>query len=128
MRLALSLIVAATLATPASAYVTQRGQIVTPDGPDTFTVPYKGLSGATDFWCAAGQYVHYGLGVPNNHVLYRTSEPPRRSGKGISFSLRPDNQASRTGIAVFGGQASGGGMSVGAAQGFCQQASMRHRR
>lgn len=128
MRLALSLIVAASLATPASAYVTQRGQIVTPDGPDTFTVPYKGVSYATDFWCAAGQYAHDGLGLSNNQVLYRTSEPPRRSGEGISFSLRPDNQASRTGVAMFGGKASGGGMSIGAARGLCEQNNMRRRK
>jgi hypothetical protein len=122
-----ALIITASLASPAGAFVSREGQVVVSDGPDTFTVPFRGRSAATDFWCAAGRFSSDRLRLPANQVIYRTSEPPRGSGQGISFSLRPEDQASRTGVAVFGGRASGGGMSVGSAVALCDHKSFNRR-
>jgi len=100
----------------ASNYLTSNGLVVEPRG-DTFFVPYRGLSGARDFWCAAGEYAQNKLHQPPAAIIYRTTEPPRRSGEGIGFSLSPSQSASATGLVRFGGQ--GGGMTIAAAQNHC---------
>lgn len=118
MRLALALILSAVLATPAAAYRAQNGLIVTPQGADSFVVPYKGFASPTDFWCAAGDYASNKLRLPLNEMLYRASEPPRRSGEGILFSLRPEESARSTGLLILG--AKRGGITIGAARAFCE--------
>ncbi|MBC7143472.1 MAG: hypothetical protein H5U18_15155 [Rhodobacteraceae bacterium] len=120
MRLA-ALLLALTLAAPASAFIAQNGLIVQPDGPASFTVPWRGKSGPADFWCAAGDYAVRKLHLAPATLIYRASEPPRRSGEGIRFTLRAEEAASATGLAVLG--ARGAGLTVGFAQSFCE----RHR-
>lgn len=89
----------AAIASPAAAYISpSNNQVVEPRGGDRFVVPYRGASGARAFWCAAGEYVIYGLGLPPTTAIWRTSEPPRRSGEGIAFALTPENAASASGL------------------------------
>ncbi len=117
MRLAAALL-ALGLAAPASAFTAQNGLIVQPDGPAAFTVPWRGKSGPTDFWCAAGDYAVRKLHLSPTALVYRASEPPRRSGEAIRFTLRAGEAASSTGLAVLG--AKGAGLSAGHAQSFCE--------
>ncbi len=118
MRLALALILAICTATPAAAYLAQNGLIVRADGPEQFTVPYRGLFSPVDFWCAAGDYARNALRLPTAQRIYRVSEPPRRAGEGIDFSLRSDDSASSTGLLVIGAQR--GGLTIGMAYAFCE--------
>jgi hypothetical protein len=97
----LSALALATLsALPASAYQAVNGLTVQGDETGGFFVPYRGLSGDPAFWCAAGDYVLNFLDLPSGTRIFRISEPPRRSGQGIQFSLLPEGAASRTGLNV----------------------------
>lgn len=108
-------IIAALMATPASAFVAENDLIVRGTGGGTFEVPYRGLSGVSQFWCAAGDYVIRDLGQPSTTKIYRTSSPPRRSGNGITFSLSSEG-AKRTGLFVLG---SPRGISASHARSLC---------
>ena len=96
-----ALAIALLMATPASAFMAQNDLVVRGTGSTSFEVPYRGLSGASDFWCAAGDYVIRELNLPVTTKIYRTSSPPRRSGQGMTFSLSSEN-AKRTGLILFG--------------------------
>ena len=122
MRLVAAL-VALTLASPASAFIAQNGLTVQPEGADAFTVPWRGKSGPADFWCAAGDYAIRKLHLSPTALIYRASEPPRRSGEAIRFTLRAGEAASSTGLAVLG--AEGAGLTVGHAQSLCEMVRKR---
>lgn len=117
-----SVLVAATAlglalsAVPAAAYLASNDLVVEPQG-DAFFIPYRGKSGAPAFWCAAGEYAQKKLHLSPTTTLYRTSEPPRRSGQGIGFSLDPRQSATSTGLVVLG--AKGGGLSIAHARSLC---------
>ncbi len=98
------------------AWVAGNGLIVV-ERRDGFEVPYRGLSGAPDFWCAAGDYVVRKLGRAPGTKIYRTSSPPRRSGQGILFSLSPEG-AKKPGLIVFSGSR---GISAGHARELCNE-------
>ncbi len=115
----IALLLALTLSSPASAYIAQNGLVAEPQGPGDFTVPYRGKSAPADFWCTAGDYVIRGLNQPPSTRIWRLSEPPRRAGEGIRFSLSPDGAAGSTGIATLIGRKDGS-LSAGAAQAFCE--------
>lgn len=120
MRLITALALSALTASPAAAFIAQNGLVVEPEGATTFNVPWRGASGATDFWCAAGDYGVRVLHLTPGTMIYRASEPPRRSGEGIRFSLNPEDAASATGLVmILGGQ--GGGLAVGHAQSLCEK-------
>lgn len=110
-----ALVIALLMATPASAFVAQNDLIVRDTGGDSFEVPYRGLSGASDFWCAAGDYVVARLGLPGTTKIYRTSSPPRRGGQGVTFSLSAEG-SKRTGLFVFGNPR---GISASFARSLC---------
>ena len=114
MRHLLTAFLLAALPTAAPAWLAQNGLVVEPSAGG-FTVPYRGLSGARDFWCAAGDYVVRELNLPPDTMIFRTSSPPRRSGQGISFSLSPEN-AKKPGIVLFSGNR---GVSAALAREFC---------
>ena len=101
--------------TMAPAWIAQNGLIVE-ERAGGFHVPYRGLSGARDFWCAAGDYVIRELNLPPDTLIYRTSSPPRRSGDGIRFSLRPEG-AKKPGLLLLSGKR---GVSAALAREFCQ--------
>ena len=128
MRLRHFLTVAATaavsLAGPASAFIAQNSLLVVPEGPRTFNVPFRGTSGNSDFWCAAGDYVIRGLGLRGGTRVFRLSEPPRRSGDGIRFSLDGAGAASSTGLVVFS-SGPAGSVSASLAQGLCPSRMVR---
>lgn len=104
-------------ATASHAFMANNGLRVKPQSQTSFEVPYRGLSGAADFWCAAGDYVISRLRMPASTRIYRTSSPPRRAGQGISFSLSPEG-STRTGLATFGDQRS---VSASHAKQLCEQ-------
>lgn len=83
-----------------------------------FTVKYDSQAAQTDYWCAAGRYVTRNLGLPDNTRIYRVSPPPRKAGKGITFSLDPARSSGQTGVTTFGGPQDGS-MSAAFAFDFC---------
>lgn len=103
------------MASPASAFIAENDLIVRSTGGTSFEVPYRGLSGASAFWCAAGDYVIRELNRPGTTKIYRTSSPPRRSGQGITFSLSSEG-AKRTGLFVLGNPR---GISASFARSLC---------
>ncbi|WP_211322751.1 hypothetical protein [Palleronia aestuarii] len=81
-----------------------------------FTVDWAGASGASDFWCAAGEFAIRGLGLPTGTRLYRYSAPPRRSGEGIAFGLDPARGQPTGLLRVAGGQS----VTAAYARRFCE--------
>ena len=118
MRLIPALLLALLPAAPAAAYLADNGLVVEPIGKGEFHVPYRGYSRLGEFWCAAGDYGVRVLHLPPGQLIYRASEPPRRSGEGIRFTLDPEAAASTTGFTTYGGQ--GAGMTARAAQSHCR--------
>ncbi len=113
----LTLIAAVLAALPAHAFIASNGLVVEPEGPTSFHVPYRGESGAPAFWCAAGEYAWRRLDASAGARIWRLSEPPRRSGEGLRFSLSPEGHASRTGLAKLDGD--DGSLSVAHARFLC---------
>ncbi len=111
------LFLAMLAASPASAFIAENDLIVRSTGGTSFEVPFRGLSGASQFWCAAGDYVVRELNQPVSTKIFRTSSPPRRAGKGITFSLSPEG-ATRTGLFVLGNPK---GISASFARSLCGQ-------
>ena len=114
VRLAAALVAAL----PAHAFTSSNRMRVDATGPVTFMVRSGGGNlSAADFWCAAGEYANRRLGASHSTRIYRLSEPPRRSGQPIVFSLDPTGRASRTGLAVLGED--DGSLSVASARNQC---------
>ena len=106
-------------AAPAQAFTSSNRMRVEATGPVTFSVRSGGGNySAADFWCAAGQYASRVLNARQNVRIWRLSEPPRRSGQPIVFSLDPAGRASRTGLSVIG--TDDGSLSVASAKNQCQ--------
>lgn len=119
MRLIAPVLVAAFLsAAPAAAFTAQNGLVVRPEGPDAFYIPWRGKAGAAEFWCAAGDYAVRGLRLPVTTMVFRASEPPRRSGEGVRFTLRAEQAVTSSGLAFHWPR--GGGVTAGAAQALCE--------
>jgi hypothetical protein len=103
------------------------GLQVQPVSGTTFDVLYSNNANIHDFWCAAGSYAARKLGARSTTRVYRISEPPRRAGQGIRFSLDPAGAASRTELNVIGED--DGSLSVGSAKNQCEVArQMREER
>ena len=102
-------------AVPSHAFMAKNDLVVVALGNDTFEVPYRGLSGVSDFWCAAGDYVVRELNLPPATRIYRTSSPPRRAGQGVSFSLS-EIGAKKTGLVLHSG---GRGLTAAHARHLC---------
>jgi hypothetical protein len=117
MRL-LPFLFALSIATPAAAFTAQNGLIVEPQGADRFSIPWRGKSGPADFWCAAGDYAIRVLHLAPSDVIFRASEPPRRAGEPIAFTLNPEEAASATGLFTLFQK--GAGLTVGHAQSLCE--------
>ncbi len=117
--LSLTLAGALALAAPAWSFVAVNGLIVQPDGEGTFNVPFMGLPGDTDFWCAAGDYVNNFLGMPGGTRIFRLSEPPRRRGQGIRFSLSPEGASAKSGLSIFSSDGPQGSVSAAMAFALC---------
>jgi hypothetical protein len=115
-------------AAPAHAFSSSNRMRVEATGPVTFSVAARGGNyGAADFWCAAGEYASRRLNARENVRIYRLSEPPRRGGQPIVFSLDPTGRASSTGLATLGRD--DGSLSVSSARNQCEVLRlMRERR
>lgn len=98
------------------AWLADNGLIVQGNGGADFNIPFRGLSAASEFWCAAGDYVVEELHLPPDTLIFRTSSPPRRSGEGMSFSLSRDG-AKKTGLVLFSGRR---GVSAALARELCR--------
>ena len=106
-------------AAPAQAFTSSNRMRVDATGPVTFSVASRGGNySAADFWCAAGEYADRILNARQNTRVWRLSEPPRRSGQPVVFSLDPAGRASRTGLSVLG--TDDGSLSVASARNQCQ--------
>ena len=114
----LFLLAALTFASPVLGFTAQNELRIEPTAEGFAVNWHGGRAGATDFWCAAGDYAVRGLNLAPATIIYRTSEPPRRSGQPMHFSLNPARAASSSGVAVLG--ADDAGFTVGAAQAFCE--------
>jgi hypothetical protein len=124
----LSLILAALIASasaasavPSSWFRATNGMWVqpAPETPRKFYVPWKGDPGPAAFFCAAGDYVIRRLGMPQSTRIFRLSEPPRRAGEGIWFSLDPEGAASRTGVTILLSPGPSNSLSAAASKSFC---------
>ena len=113
---------AGAVAAPASAFLASTGQRVEPRSGTDFHVSWGGRSGAPAFWCSAGEYVWRELNLATSTAIYRASPPPRRSGEGIVFSLRPEASSGATGLLRL---PQGGGLTAGAALAYCELERMR---
>jgi hypothetical protein len=122
------LVAALFAATEASAaWRASNGYEVKPEGPVTYSVWWRGGgTGAIDFWCAAGEYAWQRLRASNNARIYRLSEPPRRGGQPVFYSLDPTGKATWTGLAQIGGD--DGSLSVAAARNQCAAARILRQR
>jgi hypothetical protein len=101
-------------ATGAFAWTATNGMTVTSDSARSFVVaPRGGMSNATDFWCAAGDYAIRRLGLRPNTRLFRMTSGTRG---GVRFSLDEKGSVS-SGVTVFGAKDSG--LSAALAQVYC---------
>jgi hypothetical protein len=101
---------------PAQAYLAQNDLRVQGQG-DRFEVLAAPGMGPSRAWCAAGDYAVVVLGLPSTTPLWRISEPPRKAGEGIVFSLSPAGAASSSGLFQFG--ENDATLTAGAARALC---------
>ena len=118
-RIPVAAALALLLAVPVPAVAANRLP-VEPVNATTFEVLPRGETYEQDFWCAAADYAARKLGARSATRIYRISEPPRRAGQGIRFSLEPTGKASRTGLNSIGNDDAS--LSVGSAQNQCEVA------
>lgn len=92
----------AVLAGPAEAYYARNNFVVEQISPVQMVVyPRSGLN-PIDAWCAVGDYVITMLDMPVATKIWRISEPPRKRGEGIVFSLTDEGAASTSGLNTLG--------------------------
>jgi len=96
------LFLALTAAAPAGATVLLDRPAIEAGLGASFTVPYSGRSGVSWFWCVAADHARHGLGAARSDRIWRLSEPPRRSGEGLRFSLSAEGAAGATGLVMLG--------------------------
>ena len=116
------LVLALALAAPAHAFIAQNGLVVTPQA-DGFSVPWRGLSGPRDFWCAAGDYAIRSLHLNPTDIVYRATPAKRGAGEAVGFTLDPAQSVEKTGLLILG--ATGGGITAGHAQALCESRRLR---
>ena len=115
----LTLLAVLALATPAHAFGIEPSLRVTQQAASDFTVEYNSQARLTDYWCAAGNFVTNRMGLADRTRVFRMSPPPRKAGKGISFTLDPARSAGETGLTTFGGPQDGSMSAGGAVAQFC---------
>ncbi len=123
-RLAIGTAILLSLAAPAFAipadwFRAVNGMWVQPETPRKFYVPWNGEPGPNVFFCAAGDYVIRRLGMSQGTRIFRLSEPPRRAGEGIWFTLDAEGAASRTGVTSLLTSGPENSLSAVAAKSFC---------
>jgi len=87
-----------------------------------FTVSFASVPRETDYLCAAGDFVIAALGLPSKTRLFRVSTPPRKQGKGISFTTDPARKVKMGLFTSFSAEPGDGGISAGAATAaYCEK-------
>lgn len=117
-----SILLLSLLATPAMAFTARNGVEVQGNSDRIEVQPSAGQA-APQSWCAAGDFVVRGLGMPASTPVYRITPPPRRGGEGVTFSLSPEGASEKTGVFVFG-QADNS-LTAGLAQALCRAGRWR---
>lgn len=108
----------ALLPVPGSAFTTQNRYFAKETGPGQFAVEWRGgPPGASAFWCAAGDFVMRGMGLPATTKIWRVSPPPLRGGEPMLFSLSPEG-AAETGLMIL--FAEGNSLSAMGTRSFCE--------
>lgn len=125
-RLALFVLVL-SIASPASAFFTDRRLTVTPENATDFTVDFRIGARLTDYWCTAGRYVLNDLKLPRTTRVYRLSPEPQGRGQGIRFTLDRARSTGSTGLTIFGGEQDGGISAGGASGSYCNDIKFRRR-
>jgi hypothetical protein len=103
LALAAAAAVAAAIAAPlpaAAEYLARNGLVVHPEADGSFTIPWRGLSGAPAFWCAAADYALVALDSPRTQRIRRLTPVPRDGGAPMRFALGPGPSAGDTGLAL----------------------------
>lgn len=118
-----ALLTAGFMAGPALAFQAQNSFTVRQIDSQRFEVRSRGGLGNSDAWCAAGDFVIRGLRLPPSTQVWRISEPPRRSGQGIVFSLSSQGAASTTGLVG----SSGASVSASHGQSLCRSLELLRR-
>ena len=109
-------------ALPAHAFIAQNGMTVIGSNSTDFTVAYESAPHETDYLCAAGDFLISGLGLPSNTRFFRASPPPRKQGKGISFTTDPARKVKMGLFTSFSAEPGDGGISAGAATAtYCEK-------
>ena len=108
---------AGLFASPALAFQSQNNFTVRQIDSQRFEVKSRGGLGASDAWCAAGDFVISGLRLPRGTTVWRISEPPRPRGQSIVFSLSSDGAASTTGLV---GSSRDSSLSASHGEAMCQ--------
>ena len=111
------------LASPALAFQARNGVEVTGSAQRIEVQPSAGQA-APQSWCAAGDFVLRGLGLPGTTPVYRMTPPPRRGGEGVVFSLSPEGASARTGVVQLG--ADDNALSAAHAQAMCRVGRWRY--
>jgi hypothetical protein len=111
----LAFLIVVALASPASAFVADNDMVVEQGTDGLISVPWRGSSATTDFWCAAGDYAAKKLNAKGNDILWRVSPLPRHSGEGIMFSTTPPETPLKVSFLA----SETGQMSVAMARSFC---------
>ena len=105
------------LASPALAFQARNDAQVTGTAERIIVASRPGLA-SSESWCAAGDFVIRGLGLPGTTPLYRLTPPPRRGGEGVTFSLAAEGASERTGLLLLG--AADNALSAAHAQAMCR--------
>ena len=118
-----SLLFLSLMASPAMAFQARNGVMVSGDAQAIVVAPSAGQA-APQSWCAAGDFVIRGLGMPAGTPVYRITPPPRRGGGSVTFSLSPDGASDRTGLIRLIGEENS--VSAGHAQSLCRFGRWRY--
>ena len=130
-RLVIAAILASAIAIPADSatrFRARNGLFVVPETARTFSVPFTISGDDNDFWCAAGDFVQRGLGLPGRTPIFRVTPPPRRQAQGIRFSLDAAGAAARTGVSIFSNSGPANSVSASIARNLCPDFFPRFRR
>lgn len=91
-------------AAPAHAFTAQNGLVVEPDA-NGFAVPWRGMAGPADFWCAAGDYAIRALHMNPTEVVYRARLPGAVLANPCALPLIRRNPRKRRGFSSWGRRA-----------------------
>lgn len=117
-----AILVLSLMTVPAMAF-TARNAVEVQGSAERIEVQPTAGQAAPESWCAAGDFVIRGLGLPGTTLVYRLTPPPRRSGERVTFSLSPEGATDRTGLLQIGTY--GNAVTAAHAQALCRTGGKR---